>query len=173
MRSHLFNIEGGRFPFDDATFDAVVFAEIIEHLLMDPCAALREIKRVLKPGGTLVLTTPNVARLENVARMISGANIYDPYSGYGPYGRHNREYTRHELALLLGYLGLDVVHMFTADVHPNAAASYCPLERLEPLLRFRANDLGQYIFVRAVNARPAGPRKLRLFYRSYPADELE
>ena len=93
-----FNIENDQFPYEDGDFDLVIFAEIIEHLLNDPSKVLREIKRVLKQNGTLILTTPNVARLENVARMISGANIYDPYSGYGPYGRHNREYNRHELS---------------------------------------------------------------------------
>ena len=86
-----FNIEKDLFPYEDNQFELVIFAEIIEHLLNDPCSVLREIKRVLKSDGYLVLTTPNVARLENVARIIQGSNIYDPYSGYGPYGRHNRE----------------------------------------------------------------------------------
>ena len=86
-----FNVEKDPFPYENDKFDLVIFAEIIEHLLNDPCSVFREIKRVLKPGGILILTTPNVARLENVARLIAGANIYDPYSGYGAYGRHNRE----------------------------------------------------------------------------------
>ncbi len=77
-----FSIEAEPFPFPSQSFDVVLFCEILEHLQVDPSAALREIRRVLKDGGTLVLTTPNVNRLENVARMISGANIYDPYSGY-------------------------------------------------------------------------------------------
>jgi hypothetical protein len=58
-----------------------------------------------------------VSRLENVAKMIAGANIYDPYSGCRPYGRHNREYNKHELYLLLNYLGFTIDAMFTADVH--------------------------------------------------------
>jgi len=107
MYSH-FNIEEDTYPFEAGLFDIVLFCEIIEHLLNDPCKVLREIKRVLKDDGTLVLTTPNVNRLENVARMIVGANIYDPYSGYGPYGRHNREYNKHELYLMLTYLGFTV-----------------------------------------------------------------
>ena len=70
-----FNVEEDLFPYDDDRFDLVIFAEIIEHLLNDPCRVLREIKLVLKTGGTLILTTPNVARLENVARLINGTNI--------------------------------------------------------------------------------------------------
>ena len=43
----------------DASLDAVVLADVIEHLT-DPCATLREIHRVLKPGGRLLLLTPDV-----------------------------------------------------------------------------------------------------------------
>jgi 2-polyprenyl-3-methyl-5-hydroxy-6-metoxy-1,4-benzoquinol methylase len=45
-------------PFEEATFDVVVSSEVIEHVV-DPKKALSELFRVLKPGGTLVLTTPN------------------------------------------------------------------------------------------------------------------
>lgn len=49
-------------PWDDSSFDAVYAGEIIEHV-GDPGAALAEWRRVLRPGGTLVLTTPNRRRL--------------------------------------------------------------------------------------------------------------
>jgi len=168
-----FNLEKAIFPFDDATFDVVLFCEIIEHLLMDPVAALKEIKRILKPNGALILTTPNISRLENVAKMIAGLNIYDPYSGYGPYGRHNREYNKHELYLLLNYLGFTIDSIFTADVHQNDAGSYAPVADLKRLVQHRSNDLGQYIFVRAVNTGKAGEKKPAFLYRSYPSDDLE
>ena len=112
----LFNIEEDEFPFEDNSFDVVLFCEMLEHLLMDPVAALRQIHRVLRPG-VLVLTTPNVSRLDNAVAMVNGVNIYDPYSGYGPYGRHNREYNRHELHHLLEFAGFDVEASFTADGH--------------------------------------------------------
>jgi SAM-dependent methyltransferase len=173
LTSRHFNIEQDTFPFPDGHFAVVLFCEIIEHLLSDPVAVLREIKRVLRPGGALVLTTPNVNRLENVARMVAGANIYDPYSGYGPYGRHNREYNKHDLFLLLTYLGFELDTLFTADVHRNAAAEYVSPERLVPLLRFREHDLGQYIFCRARSVRPAGSRRPSFLFRSYPPGEIE
>jgi SAM-dependent methyltransferase len=168
-----FNIEVGCFPYADHEFDLVIFAEIIEHLLNDPCHVLREIKRVLKPNGTLILTTPNVARLENVARLISGTNIYDPYSGYGPYGRHNREFNRHELDQLLRFEGYKPITCFTADVHHNNAEDYFRTIDITNILRFRENDLGQYIFIKAV-ARPCEPKTKRpsWLYRSYPEDQL-
>ncbi len=151
LNSFHFNIENDVFPFRNEEFDIVLFCEIIEHLLLDPVAVIKEIKRILKPNGVLVLTTPNVSRLENVSKAIAGSNIYDPYSGYGPYGRHNREYNKHELYLLLNYLGFTIESMFTADVHQNDANNYVSVSKLEPLLKYREHDLGQYIFVKAIN----------------------
>ena len=141
-----FNVESDGFPYEDNSFDVVLFCEIIEHLLSDPVHALSEIKRVLKPGGSLVLTTPNVARMENAAKILAGENIYDPYSGYGPYGRHNREYTEKDLHALLSANGFRVETMFTADV--NEQASNTPASLRNVLLSQRRTDLGQYIFCR-------------------------
>jgi SAM-dependent methyltransferase len=168
-----FNIEDAAFPFPAASFDAVLFCEVIEHLQSDPVKVLLEIKRVLKPGGHLILTTPNVSRLENVARMLAGTNIYDPYSGYGPYGRHNREYNKHELTSLLNYCGFDVDIFFSADVHDNISASLFSLEAIVPLVKFRENDLGQYLFLRSRNSRAARHKRPAFLYRSYPPGELE
>lgn len=54
--------DGERLPFRDATVDVVVFTEVIEHLLR-PELAVWEIARVLKPGGTLVMTTNNASEM--------------------------------------------------------------------------------------------------------------
>ncbi|WP_051039738.1 bifunctional 2-polyprenyl-6-hydroxyphenol methylase/3-demethylubiquinol 3-O-methyltransferase UbiG [Synechococcus sp. PCC 7336] len=45
-------------PFDSASFDVVVFSDVIEHVY-DEVACLNELYRVLKPGGLLILTTPH------------------------------------------------------------------------------------------------------------------
>jgi len=168
-----FSVEAGDFPFETGSFDVVLFCEIIEHLQTDPVFVLREVHRILKPGGTLILTTPNVSRLENVARMIAGVNIYDPYSGYGPYGRHNREYNKHELNLLLNYCGFEAHVLFTADVHANRSGELCRLNVLKPLLRFREQDLGQYIFSSSTASRTPSKKRPSWLYRSYPEGYLE
>jgi SAM-dependent methyltransferase len=163
---HHFNIEEERFPFPGAEFAVAFFCEILEHLLNDPLAVLREIKRVLRPGGTLILTTPNVNRLENRARMLAGVNIYDPYSGHGPYGRHNREYNKQEIEKLLGHSGFVVDTLFTADVHENRTSDFVSVNRLAELLpKDASTELGQYIFVRARNAGAARKGKPEWLHR--------
>jgi SAM-dependent methyltransferase len=49
--------EGSRLPFDDGGFDGVLCSQVLEHSF-EPDAFVREIHRVLRPGGTLVLATP-------------------------------------------------------------------------------------------------------------------
>lgn len=47
-------------PFEDETVDAAVSMEVIEHLMF-PLRAVQEVSRVLRPGGVVLLTTPNIA----------------------------------------------------------------------------------------------------------------
>ena len=167
-----FNLEESQFPYDDATFDVVLFCEIIEHLLMDPVHTLREIRRVLKPGGLLVVTTPNVARMWNVLAMADGLSIYDPYSGFGPYGRHNREYSLHELVQLLRFCGFETENAFTADGHH---VDYSGHERWQDALRlvdWRRNDLGHYLFAAMRATGEPNPGFPASLYRSHPSETL-
>jgi SAM-dependent methyltransferase len=58
-------------PYPDDTFQAIVGFSVLEHLLM-PCQFLRECHRVLKPGGTLVILTPNIATYFTAALVLLG-----------------------------------------------------------------------------------------------------
>ena len=111
------NIEIDVFPFADNTYDLVLCCEILEHLLINPSHMLYETHRVLRPGGKILITTPNVLRWGNLWAMIRGANIYDRYHGNGIYGRHNREYTPAEVAELLQTNGFQVERLETLNVY--------------------------------------------------------
>ena len=87
-------------PFEDASFDVVYAGEIIEHV-GDPAAALREWGRVLKQGGTLILTTPNRNRL--LARANRCEMIMNP--------EHVREYSLPELKSALRDQGFKILYV--------------------------------------------------------------
>jgi SAM-dependent methyltransferase len=53
-----------RLPYEDASFDVILLVEVIEHL-ENHRVALGELSRVLKPNGVLILTTPNIMRLNS------------------------------------------------------------------------------------------------------------
>jgi ubiquinone/menaquinone biosynthesis C-methylase UbiE len=85
--------EGRDLPFADASFDLVTSFQVLEHV-PDAPALLGELRRVVRPGGTIILTTPNAA-----VRL---------YPGMQPWNRfHVREYLPAELEDLLR-------HQFTA-----------------------------------------------------------
>ncbi len=162
------DVERDDLPFENEVFDMILFCEVLEHLPNDPIKALLSIKRCLKRGGHLILSTPNVNRLENIARMIQGSNIYDPISRYGVHGRHNREYNKHELFLILSHLGFNIEIMFASDVHANRAKDYFYISDITKLIKKvknREQDLGQYIFIRAINLKNANNNKLDWLYR--------
>jgi SAM-dependent methyltransferase len=110
----IFNVEREEFPFDDASFDVVTCLEVLEHLAIDPMAMMAEVNRVLKPGGRLVLTTPNAIRTANLVNAFLGEQPcgWNPYNGFDT-NRHNREYTPRELDQLLAAAGMETQEVTT------------------------------------------------------------
>lgn len=74
---------GEELPFRSGVLDGVFAGEIIEHLY-DPALLLRECHRVLRPGGVLVLTTPNLAPAQDRLRFLLGRapRQVDPFHEY-------------------------------------------------------------------------------------------
>ena len=58
-----------KLPFEDASLDYIVLAEVIEHL-RNPYQVMQELNRVLRPGGKLVLSTPNILNLRSRIRFL-------------------------------------------------------------------------------------------------------
>lgn len=89
-----------RLPYSHNRFDAVIFAETIEHLAR-PELALVEIARVLKPGGLVLITTPNCGSLF----WIAIENTWHRFFGgpCKPYRRdvHPSRFTRRSLAEIM------------------------------------------------------------------------
>jgi methyltransferase family protein len=87
----LVDVETTPLPYEDGSFDTVLFCEVLEHLIVDPLFALQEIHRVLAHAGQFLLTTPNVARATNVRRLRQNMGIYDPYfTAWPPWAAQSR-----------------------------------------------------------------------------------
>jgi hypothetical protein len=88
-------------PYADDTFDAVILSEILEHV-DDDVAALKEIFRVLKPGGVVAITVPNADYpflwdpINKSLEMLTGRHIqHGPFAGI--WANHVRLYWRDDL----------------------------------------------------------------------------
>jgi SAM-dependent methyltransferase len=122
----LFNAEKDPFPYPDGHFSTVLCCELIEHLTEDPMHLMSEINRIVKPGGHLVLTTPNIGSLRGIAAILEGYHpgIFTAYIRPRADGeveaRHNREYTPKEIERLLLNSGFTVTLAGNRTVPPNS-----------------------------------------------------
>ena len=115
----LFDAEKDVFPYPDGHFATVLCCELIEHLAADPMHLLSEVNRVLREGGHLVLTTPNIASLRAISAILQGYHpgLFPQYIKPTAAGeaapRHNREYAPREAHQLLADAGFEVVRLET------------------------------------------------------------
>jgi SAM-dependent methyltransferase len=65
------DIEAMELPLEPASFDAIVCGDLVEHL-HDPATALERLRPLLRPGGRLVLSTPNVANWAMRLSLLGG-----------------------------------------------------------------------------------------------------
>ena len=90
----------------DASFDAVLFADLLEHLA-EPQAALAQARRLLAPGGVVVASLPNVRHWSVVKQILAGDFRYEPA---GILDRtHLRFFTRASALRLFAENGFTVV----------------------------------------------------------------
>ncbi|MGW0835048.1 class I SAM-dependent methyltransferase [Streptomyces prunicolor] len=123
-------------PLHSASADAVLFSEVIEHLV-DPDTALAEIRRVLRPGGHLMLSTPNLAAWYNRALLLAGVQpVFSEVSLRAIHGRpgkevvgHLRLYTPRALREFVTAAGFEVVGLKGAPFH-GVPRPLRPLDRL-------------------------------------------
>lgn len=126
------DIETERLPFADNSFDEVLFNEVFEHLRIDPIFTMEEIHRVLRPGGRLWLSTPNLRSLRGIinflfkseAWSVVGEGVYAQYKHLRTQGwmGHVREYTSKEIAAFLQSVGFKIEATVYRGRYKNPAA---------------------------------------------------
>jgi O-antigen biosynthesis protein len=114
-----FGVEGA-WPYADESFDVVFLGQMFERLSRDPMQALAEASRVLKTGGQLLLTAPNLASAHAVHAVLHGKAPYVDgrfaVAGADSAERHNREYTPAEIERLAKAAGFAVIRLETREI---------------------------------------------------------
>lgn len=112
------NIETDRINIDKK-FDLIIFTEILEHLT-NPYLVLKKLIPLIKSNGYLLITTPNITRLQNLVLLFSNKNIYFPlFQLEQPINfRHQREYSLPEVVQIGQSLALKIEKSFTFTAYP-------------------------------------------------------
>jgi SAM-dependent methyltransferase len=136
------DVETEAVPFPAASFDAVLFNELFEHLRVNPIFTLGEVHRVLKPGGKLLLSTPNLRSFRGIRNLVVrnqghavSAGVYRQYEKLATLGHmgHVREYTTREVTEFLTRLGFGVDKVIYRGGHGRGVVGLA--ERLAPSMR--------------------------------------
>jgi 2-polyprenyl-3-methyl-5-hydroxy-6-metoxy-1,4-benzoquinol methylase len=135
----------GRLDFPDATFDAVLLLEVLEHLAQNPRSLWAEVARVLKPGACLVLTTPNLYRVGGGGGAVLQALRLLTGRGTGPTveevltlqtgAHHWKEYGRRELRQYFSTLGWHIARSDSFNYLPSRRWWLLQLKRWLPPLQ--------------------------------------
>jgi 2-polyprenyl-3-methyl-5-hydroxy-6-metoxy-1,4-benzoquinol methylase len=148
---HVGDVETMELPFEPGSFDAVVCGDLIEHL-RDPQAMLVRLRPLLRPGGRLVLSTPNIANWAMRLGLLFGRFRYTEWGILDK--THTHFFTRKTLRECLEAAGYRVVvfdHTIPAPVlsTPRVEAIAHGIGRLRP-------SLLAYQFVVAAEPAAAG-----------------
>jgi len=108
------DIEKDELAFKDSFFDVIIVAEIIEHIF-DMRAFFEKIKRVLKPNGYIILTTPNLATLGRRLLLLFGRNPHIEIVFEHGWAGHIRYFIKSNLFSTLKLYDFHV-DLFTSDV---------------------------------------------------------
>jgi SAM-dependent methyltransferase len=106
-------------PWEKASFDAVLVLDVLEHLHDSPRDLLVGLVELIKDGGYLMISVPNAGNLKKRIKLLTGGTNLPDYDYFywkpGAWRGHVREYVRGDLKRLAANLGLEVVRLRGAN----------------------------------------------------------
>ena len=162
-------------PFPPASIDVVCCFELLEHLALDPMLVVAESNRVLKAGGYLLLSTPNIASWEAALKLLRGKNpnLWSAYSRNHEHSkvRHHREYTAMEVERLLCDGGFHIDILKTAPLTKNvgfrARLRRCIVQGMMLVARGATRNRERNTFVLAQKTGPVVSRYPDWLYHEF------
>lgn len=109
---HACYYEKEKWPLEDNSTDIVTHLDLIEHVHPPLQFMFQEIMRVLKPGGILIMATPNFASLRKRLSLLRGhypLGQLDLFFNSDPFVEHIREFTQDEISQLLKWSGFEIL----------------------------------------------------------------
>lgn len=156
------DLETQTIPVDGETFDVVLCCEVIEHMEVDPMHMMSEVNRVLKPGGILILTTPNCTSSRAIHKILRGLDpyFYMQYRHKPSLYRHNYEYSVYSLTQVVKGAG------FNGKVWTEDSFEEPLLKDVDKLreLGYPLHHVGDNIFVVARKIGPVVDRHPAVIY---------
>jgi len=115
-------------------FDLILLLEVIEHLHTAPSHVFKYLRSCLRPGGHLLVSTPNAAWLRNRWRLLFGRNPFEPIREDPRNPGHFRELTPQELQTLLDRAGFKIVSFQIDSLYAFSSKSGRRFSRIAQLL---------------------------------------
>lgn len=143
-RVHHAVVDAHRLCFADEQFDAVLFVDSAEHV-RDLGTVFREVSRVLRPGGELLVTYANAESVNQVVARALGLPEFETNH------QHMREFTTPEVVALLDAVGLDVTETDGIELRP-----YWGVPGIDPATRDALDDDEAFVALMVELGRRAG-----------------
>ena len=147
----------GCIPVDSGDYDLCLAFEVLEHMERDPMNMLSEVNRILKTGGLLYLSTPNIISSRNVYKILHSyaPHFFMKYSKTHSLYRHNIEYAPNQLLELTSAAGFKVRKFWTFDTFEEPIPEI--IEFLESN-NFNSSNRGDNMFVICEKVSPVVDR---------------
>lgn len=143
-------------PYAPGSFALILCDEVLEHFPLDPAFFVSRLIRLLRPGGQLILSTPNFATWEHRMALLRGRNPQDPMDARFVYYAHHREPVMAECEDLVRRCGGTVLERKWTDYAPPVPAARRAWDMLRYLRRMEFHRIAHaawpsmrsYLFLR-------------------------